>query len=40
MQANQRNTKITKVTIDKCHLEITPTIDNHQGLGLITKGAG
>jgi hypothetical protein len=31
--------KIAKVTIDKCHLEITPTVDNHQGLGLITKGA-
>jgi hypothetical protein len=32
--------KIAKVTIDKCHLEITPTVYNHQGLGLITKGAG
>jgi hypothetical protein len=31
---------IVMVTIDKCQLEITPTVDNHQGFGLITKGAG
>jgi hypothetical protein len=28
------------VTIDNCHLETTPTVDNHQGFGLITRGAG
>jgi hypothetical protein len=31
---------IIMVTIDKCQLEITPNVDNHQGFGLIIKGAG
>jgi hypothetical protein len=31
---------IVMVTIDKCQLEITPTVDNHQRFGLITKGTG
>jgi hypothetical protein len=31
---------IVMVTIDKCQLEIIPTVDNHQEFGLITKGTG